>query len=612
MNRIFKYSFILFLLNNLSAPKVMCQKGYNPVTKFEFIEHVADQEIDSLYVEAERAYFEALTPEALREFKEPIQEELYRLRPIIDSETFKRWVKYLRREDGQLIVEVKEFWVRENTFLSSDYNERLIEHWKRVAHAKREYNINTKSGFGTDDRGTLYVKLGKPTRIKEGSVSLSEYYDPVSGISIPIQNNIYFEYELWYYEDRSYVFGVPGTGGPFGLQRGMLDLIPEAGNRPGFYFDPSANINQLADQQANLLNQASGNAPPTQQAGGSAPPGMKQISRDGASLLIQYSVLEQTATTDPFYLNLFSEMSQDLVRNNLNGSSNTFNSTASTQNVKYKALERNWAINKSMESPLSYTETKSPIQDHKVNTYYYNFLNEQFEPVYLIITEVLDYTNLQLYFTGNNISDLSTIYQIDHFATFDRNWEKLSDQVFSDLVARPGYSNFHSYVIESSGSEILLQSSFIDSSKVGQGLNKHIISSGNSVNIEGSSPLAEELERDGYAVSEIMLAANQEESLDTRVPFFPSLDKTFESGSEMILYFETYGIQQGDQFGVKYADERDGNTIEVAFTSDGALNKVWFMVNLSEENYPKGEHEMQLELNYRGKITKKSIKFEVQ
>ena len=584
----------------------------NPALNFSYIEVVAGESADSLYEQAERYYFEALNEQTMVNHREVFQEELYRLRPVVDDAVYKRWVRYLRKEDPALLKEIREHWNRENTFLSSGYNERLNEHWKRVVFAKRVYNKNSKSGFGTDDRGKLYVKMGKPDRITEGSVSLSEYYDPVSGISVPIRNNIYFEYELWYYGERSYVFGIPGTGGPFGLQRGILDLIPEAGNRPGLYFDPNSNLNQLADQQANLLNQASGNNPVSNQAGSVALPGMKEITREGASLLIQYSVLEQTATVDPFYFTMYNQMSQDLIRSNLNGSSNTFNTTASTQNMKYKALEQNWAIDRELGTPRSVTETKPALKSHKVNSYLYNFLDEQFQPICLVITEVGGYENVEVYLAAQTDTDFRRIFQVDHFIFFDENWNKVRDEVFSDALASPGYSNYHSYIMNAPGEEMLFQSSIIDSTGTDAVVSGHIISSGNTETLRVGDELTRALNESGFAVSDIMLAPFQEESGQTRIPFFPSLDNQFEADSEMVIYFETYGIPRGTTFGVKYGDEEEGNTVEVAFTSDGRLNKVWFMVNLDDDNYDSGEHEMILELNYRGDIVKRSIKFQVK
>jgi GWxTD domain-containing protein len=44
----------------------------------------------------------------------------------------------------------------------------LIEHWERIAYARKKYNLGSYTAYGTDDRGLIYIKYGKPTRIKSG------------------------------------------------------------------------------------------------------------------------------------------------------------------------------------------------------------------------------------------------------------------------------------------------------------------------------------------------------------------------------------------------------------------------------------------------------------
>lgn len=570
----------------------------DPRIGFEYIELVAGLQIDSLYTKAEALYFSSLENSFLHEDKGLLREELFRLKPIVEEKTHKVWMKLLQKEDQTLLQELRAFWQKNNPYIPKNYNERLFEHWNRVFFAKKEYARNNKSGFGSDDRGSLFVKLGEPTQVKTGNVSLSDYSDPVSGASIPLQNNLYFSYEIWYYNYISYVFGVPGTGGPFGLQGGILELIPEAGNRPIFYFDPTENMVQTSSQENRVRNGSSGTTPNAQQVSVGGIPGMKQISRQGASLLLQYSVLEQVNDVDPFYFDLYNRMSSDLIRSNLNGNSNIFNSTAATQNIKYKAREKNWTTIKNLNTPVVVSDTKPVFKDHDLKVYYFKLLEDQGSPIYLVLTEIPNHNNVEFYLSQVGSELVSNIVREDHFVTYDSAWTELGREEFTKGVLSPGYSAFDSYLINSGDGIVVFQSSFIDTSNSS---NEYIISSSSVVEIPESNYLVDELEKEGFTVSDLILAKDQEENPNTRIPFFPNLDNEFEKIDEIIVYFETYGIPRGNLFELEYVKRGGENKIRLELSSENNTNKVWFKIELDETSNLKGNHDLDFSFRYRGK-----------
>lgn len=570
----------------------------DPRIGFEYIELVAGLERDSLYTKAETLYFSALEKSFSLDQTDLIKEELFRLKPIVEEKTHKVWMKLLRKKDQTLLQEVRAFWQKNDPYITKNYNERLFEHWNRVFFAKKEYARNNKSGFGSDDRGSLFVKLGEPTQVKTGNVSLSEYSDPVSGVSIPLQNNLYFSYEIWYYNYISYVFGVPGTGGPFGLQGGILELIPEAGNRPVFYFDPTENMVQTSSQENRVRNGSSGTTPNAQQVSVGGIPGMKQISRQGASLLLQYSVLEQVNDVDPFYFDLYNRMSSDLIRSNLNGNSNIFNSTAATQNIKYKAREKNWTTIKNLNTPVVASDTKPVFKDHDLKVYYFKLLEDQGSPIYLVLTEIPNHNNVEFYLSQVGSELVSNIVREDHFVTYDSAWTELGREEFTKGVLSTGYSAFDSYLINSGDGIVVFQSSFIDTSNSS---NEYIISSSSVVEIPESNYLVDELNKEGFTVSDLILAKDQEENPNTRIPFFPNLDNEFEKNDEIIVYFETYGIPRGNLFELEYVKRGGENKIRLELSSENNTNKVWFKIELDETSNLKGNQHLDFSFRYRGK-----------
>jgi len=590
----------------------------NPELGFHYIELTTHLGLDSLYSKAEEMYYAVLTDNTVLNYKESVYQELQRLKPIIENALYKKWVNNL--EDGRtaFLAEIRAFWEQENTFISTQYNERLIEHWKRIAYARREFVINSKSGFGTDDRGIMYVKLGEPTFKKNGSVSLSGYHDPTTGSTIPLSNNVYFEYELWYYGERSYVFGFPGTGGPFGLQTGMLDLIPIAGNRPAFYYDTNAGTMQLSDQKLRAGSNSSGEGPPNNQQAQSifSSPTVKQISRGAATLMLQYAVLEEIASVDPFYMEMHNEMTQDLIRQNVNGSSNLYNSVASSQNIKYEAKEANWAKIKEIQTPRLLSDTKPLLRSHDVNLHVFSLLDEKLQSENLIITEITDFNNVQIYLSGNSTDVLRPVHQIDHFITFDENWEKVDEDIFSTSIYSSEYSPYKSYVKSTNTYQTIFQSSFIDSSgsilSLQSGKTPYLISGSKTKYLEQDSSMEEDLNQIGFTVSDVILASVQPENENTRIPFFPNLYNQFEAEHDMIIYFETYGIPRGATFSVRNENLVGENAIEVIFTSEGTHNKVWFSFHLNHEMIDHGINERELLIVYRGKSVRKKISFTVK
>ncbi len=579
----------------------------HPKTGFLFIEYVSGLAIDSLYALAENRYFSSIEQSARFNDDSFLREELNRLKPIVNSSTYKNWSRLIRRDKEELVQELKRYWELENPIISTPYNERLIEHWERIYWAKRKFIINDKTGFGSDERGALFVKLGEPDLIKRRNVSLSSYSDPVTGNTIPIQNNVQFSIELWYYDTIQYVFGIPGSGGPFGLQSGILELIPEAGNRPIFFFDPTENMVQLTNRANRAQTGSSGDNPISQRSTSSGLAGTKQLSRNAATLLLQYSVLEQIADIDPFYLNLFNRMNQDLIQNTLNGSTNSFNSTALTQNIKYKSLEKNWAVNKEIRTPEFVSGTKPVSNFHELKTYRFNFLDQNLNPILLLITELNNLNDVELYLAQKAEVGINQIKRKDFFVSSDDFGESTVEEIGSASLTDVNYSSVNSYIINSSDSEVLFQSSFINTSAE---VNE-VITSSQTILLSFNESLREGLNRNRFSVSDIFLADNQQENTATRIPFFPSLTNQFRLNEEPIVYFEVYGIPKDEMFEVEYGREKSGNKLKVRFTSEALSNKIWFKVKLDQEVYPKGDHIMEFNISYMGRSSIKKVKIHI-
>jgi len=67
---------------------------------------------------------------------------------------------------------LKRFWLSRDPDLTTEVNERLVEHYRRINYARAHFR--SKDPIGFDDRGLIYVKYGEPDERFISAVSLSQ------------------------------------------------------------------------------------------------------------------------------------------------------------------------------------------------------------------------------------------------------------------------------------------------------------------------------------------------------------------------------------------------------------------------------------------------------
>ncbi len=168
--------------------------------------------------------FEAVLAEGRRTFR------------LVDSTMAETWVQVGRKDPTGLAFAVKRFWLERDPTPTTIHNERLIEHWGRIVHSRKEYAYNRSSPYETDDRGTMYVKYGEPDRIVRGNLGASQ--SELRRLGVPmewiLQYDLAPQYEIWRYgglEGRDFtyfLFGNEDGTGPFRLVKGLHEIIPNS------------------------------------------------------------------------------------------------------------------------------------------------------------------------------------------------------------------------------------------------------------------------------------------------------------------------------------------------------------------------------------------------
>lgn len=239
------------------------KEQYDPKIGIAFIELVTELGKTEHYETASKLYYWGLSHYSAFDHKAAIEKEIERLKPLLEKEQYQLWKEYLKLEDPSLLSEIRGFWIQKDPTPTTLANERLIEHWERIAFARKNYVRGSYTVYGTDDRGLIYVKYGHPSRKKSGFLGsnssqirmwIDEIIDEVDREDIQfnqtleqakaewnskqeiirtlVMTNPHPEYEAWVYTSLNaddppvYLFGRKYAMGNFKLLDGIEDFIP--------------------------------------------------------------------------------------------------------------------------------------------------------------------------------------------------------------------------------------------------------------------------------------------------------------------------------------------------------------------------------------------------
>lgn len=248
----------------------------NPNIGFRYIEKITELKLEDRYSNASEIYLLGLSSRNDPAFKEDFAKEIERLEPIVTEKTLGRWNNLLGKGHLQKLGRsIKTFWKLGDPIPSTPINERLIEHWERLAYAKKHFTKSSSWIYGTDDRARIYVKFGKPDNAgtvnpQASGSQTSDFNDQTDassavkniatgyfsnlgegGANTEIRNRItyynkYPDMHIWIYhkstldtkEDIIFLFGNDGNTGEYRQLQAVEDLIPSK----AFRSDPFSDI----------------------------------------------------------------------------------------------------------------------------------------------------------------------------------------------------------------------------------------------------------------------------------------------------------------------------------------------------------------------------------
>ncbi|MFC1564138.1 GWxTD domain-containing protein, partial [candidate division KSB1 bacterium] len=126
------------------------------------------------FEKASDIYFWGLSGKNLNEFQQNIEDEAYRIMPLLKADEAEEWKTLLKTDTQGLADRIRRFWVPIDPTPATPENERLLEHWVRIGYSRKTFTRNNYSVYNCDDRGLIYVKFGEPDLTKNGNFGVKD------------------------------------------------------------------------------------------------------------------------------------------------------------------------------------------------------------------------------------------------------------------------------------------------------------------------------------------------------------------------------------------------------------------------------------------------------
>lgn len=493
---------------------------------------------DSLYTKASNYYLNAFRQAGWKWEAEALKQEFARLMPIVPRSEQKEWKKEIKKEDPAIFDKVVKFWMMQDPIVSTDVNERVIEHWRRIAYAREHFTRAHNTVYHTDDRGLIYVKYGKPDVEEKNVVTPpNEIEDPIMGGPLRVNGMTFhpmipliLDTDIWRYnfsnrnEPSYYLFGsdVKGGGG-YGLQVGIMHMIPTY----GYSFT------------------------------------MAGLDRDGGALMIKYSMIRKLLGVTGYYHEIYRELTNAIIAKNANrnAGSAVFEDPGILHQFEFEEVEQ--SNRRDRESPASTTSLVTGSNQIPIDYNYFRYLNKENKTEYLLVLNPklkkldkrLDTKNLKKH-PVKDLSMKSSLLNIDNngrrhvFARRDYNLLQIMDTRGNiSYFFNPdttGYSPITSIDIFGDVGIVEHPTRFPMNIFSNNGLKHDSVAYQGVQPIFSTGPLQLDLPQPlkwkpgKIEISDPILGYRQNVNENKRIPFTPVLDPTFWNGDEILVFFEVY------------------------------------------------------------------------
>jgi GWxTD domain-containing protein len=589
-----------------------------------YIRVATEQQLRNKYRMASSMYFWGLSAESVSTNLTALQQEVDYLKPILSRDNYSFLKKLINQRKPEIFRYLQGYWeVQDPTPATRNYNERLIEHWQRIAYARANFNKRDNTVYGTDDRGEVYVEFGEPDRMLREKLFLSlgdiEYYCQLIGCGEILPLEVFRlhqqpEVEIWVYDrfndDMRYnliqIFGTPPDGN-FSLLNSLDDFIPTRAFSIGQRYE-------LAE-----IGRARGVSP------------RKNWLTPG--MLLQFIYYEKYMAVDYYFTQRYMDMEA------------YFLSQDDPRKTKSQGqVERDHSLNISIRERSAAPEEESTDEKSLTNIplhyYTYRFMKEGIPVAAVFIqsdpTEALRFDNElndNILFTEDDDTAAvrSLYYEMKHGINVDDgNMSRLAhDRVdipmdfsmglsqkklsFFMLPMNPEYSvtayaELYNYHPES----VSFKETAFESAMRGMG----------QIKLRLDEPLKADTGK--MLISDLMLGYDLDEDAEESelFPFTISHEKVIPRQKDLVLYFELYQVLRKGMFNMQISVTPDGGLLgrrdqenQVTLSVDlSARNNIFAeTLQIQTRSLQPGKYNMNLQLMHKetGQVIKRKVEFRI-
>lgn len=535
---------------------------------FEYIRVVTEHRMKEYYEEATEMYYRALTDATGSASMVALRQEIDRLRPITGEGIYRQWMEWWNKRSEKLGTDMRGYWVQMDPTPAKVANERLIEHWLRIAESRNRFTKNHSTIYGTDDRAKIFIRYGEPTRSKSGiltlqSLNIKDWLESQLGDRpnrepeenlrddmIPpetdedrmhrLEEAIYHfhrypEYEIWFYENLTgqrdtpviFMFGTDVQNEQFSLQTSIEDFIPERA------FNPERDRGDRA----------------------------VEFTRAGLTpaLMLQLIYYEQLVNVDPFFENRLQEL-QDRV---LEQGFEAFRG----MDLNFRSESRDIINRRSSSAPSERSTFAGLIPQIPLQIHHYRFLNEELQPYIRTYVEsnpqeafMIDYhRNPEVrpgqddFENGESVISGNGYYELTHsIQSYSDTWEVVSlEQHNPDLVIDRTNDNGNRtlsffeqpHTKRSFGSvSAVLMNYNPDTRPVYETPFPDALRGWNKVQFRQPKPLSSN--RDSLEMADLVLGYEDAELHTEPYSFVLAHEEAIPFGKTLVLHFEVYNLER--------------------------------------------------------------------
>jgi GWxTD domain-containing protein len=562
----------------------------DPRIGIAYIETVAENGLTSKYPKASDAYFWGIESSRIQDFKKTFDFEVERLRPLLGGKEYREFKRMVQRNDPAFSKELKKFWAQVDVNPANDFNERLLEHFYRLAELKNfgkdQWDFNTI--YEKDHRAKIYLKYGEPDFKRQGRFvynnlkirslireQLSEIANPVSvndrssAFAREIEKNIENRclllhtnsmYEVWVYNndvnfaDRAvYLFESDNGGTYFEQRQSIGDFIPASA-----YSLSNRNMNSLQVEVFESGAQAA-TGDGTGAADLSNTDLIAEIGRRGRvitpAILLQLMYYEQLSAVDRIF-----GMAYDNMASRYYDYTTPLSMSLAMEN---RSTNRGEMLRMQSYMPQEKSEYEQKVNNINLDIFPYRFLNEYNKPVTLFFVRSNPFTSIITDFNLNRENyelmgkdDLQLVYT-HHLLVYDEDWEmkyrlKSTPTINSQIMSR-NYNVSTLFSIPFQEQEnITISSELINQNReedfIGNISSKNfdpkLIALG-KVKTKHLDPISEK----DFDLSDVILGYNLMSESSYEFPFYIRHDKEIPVNNNLVAYFEIYNTALSEQSG---------------------------------------------------------------